>query len=55
MSKIICDVCGSSYSETATQSPICVTARSDAAKPAAEPVVEVQAPMGGKFSRSNNA
>lgn len=55
MSKIICDVCGSSYSETATQCPICGTARSDAAKPAAEPVVEEQAPKGGKFSRSNNA
>ena len=55
MSKIICDVCGSSYSETATQCPSCGTARSDAAKTAAETVVEEQAPKGGKFSRSNNA
>lgn len=53
MSKIICDVCGSSYSENATQCPICGTAKSDSAKPAAEPVVEEQAPKGGRFSRNN--
>ena len=53
MSKIICDVCGSSYSENATQCPICGTAKSDSAKPAAESVVEEPAIKGGKFSKNN--
>lgn len=53
MSKIICDVCGSSYSETATQCPICGTAKAEDAKPAVETVVEETAPKGGKFSKPN--
>ena len=52
MSKIICEVCGSSYAETATQCPICGTPKSEAAKPVAEATTEPA--KGGKFVRSNN-
>ena len=54
MSKIVCDVCGSTYSETEAQCPICGTAKSEAAKPVVETNAEDQAAKGGKFSRSNN-
>lgn len=54
MSKIICDVCGSSYSETELQCPICGTAKSEAAKPAAEATGEEQSGKTGKFSKTNN-
>lgn len=54
MSKIVCDVCGSTYSETEAQCPICGTAKSEAAKPAAEATGEDQSAKGGKFSRTNN-
>jgi hypothetical protein len=53
MSKIVCDVCGSTYSETEAQCPICGTAKSEAAKPVVETNAEDQAAKGGKFSRSN--
>lgn len=53
MSKIVCDVCGSTYSETEAQCPICGTAKSEAAKPAVETAGEEQATKGGKFSKTN--
>lgn len=54
MSKIVCDVCGSSYSETEMQCPICGTAKSEAAKSAVETTGEEQANKAGKFSKTNN-
>ena len=53
MSKIVCDVCGSTYSETEAQCPICGTAKSEAAKPAVETAGEEQSSKGGKFSKTN--
>lgn len=56
MSKIICDICGTSYADTATQCPICGCVRP--AQP--QPVPEDDAPnsgytyvKGGRFSKSN--
>ncbi len=54
MSKIVCDVCGSSYSETEMQCPICGTAKSEEAKPVVETIGEEQSNQGGKFSKTNN-
>ncbi len=54
MSKIVCDVCGSTYSETEAQCPICGTAKSEAAKLAVETAGEDAATKGGKFSKNNN-
>lgn len=51
MSKIVCDVCGSSYSETEAQCPICGTAKSEAAKPVVETTMDEPTPKGGKFSK----
>ena len=53
MSKIVCDVCGSTYSETEAQCPICGTAKSETAKPAVETAGEEQPTKGGKFSKTN--
>ena len=53
MSKIVCDVCGSTYSETEAQCPICGTAKSEAAKPVVEANGEDLASKGGKFSKTN--
>ena len=53
MSKIVCDVCGSTYSETEAQCPICGTAKSEAAKPIVEANAEEQTAKGGKFSKTN--
>lgn len=50
MSKIVCDVCGSSYSETENQCPICGTAKTETVKPVIETTGEEQAAKGGKFS-----
>ena len=59
MSKIICDVCGSAYSDTASQCPICGTAKRDN-NPTADNMVDVAASeggysyvKGGRFSHSN--
>ena len=57
MSKIICDVCGTAYPETATQCPICGCARSSAdqtvaADAAAEDTSYVYV-KGGRFSKRN--
>lgn len=61
MSKIICDVCGTSYPETATQCPICGCVRSSDSVTIAGDTSEasVQAPSaytyvkGGRFSKTN--
>lgn len=59
MSKIICDVCGSAYSDTASQCPICGTARRDttATVPSPEQTLDTENGYtyvkGGRFSRSN--
>ena len=61
MSKIICDVCGTSYPETATQCPICGCVRSVDAKVVAGSTNEAESHAtstythvkGGRFSKSN--
>jgi hypothetical protein len=53
MNKIVCDVCGSTYSETEAQCPICGTAKSDEGKPTVEATVDKSAGNGGKFARAN--
>ena len=61
MSKIICDVCGTSYPETASQCPICGSARSGDVQVVADsqPGGEEAAPRGyqyvkgGRFSNKN--
>ena len=54
MSKIVCDVCGSTYSETEVQCPVCGTAKSEAAKPAVETTGEANPNNAGVFSKNNN-
>ena len=57
MSKIICDVCGTTYAETATQCPICGCARATTAQTAAEGTAPDENTYsyvkGGRFSKSN--
>ncbi len=61
MSKIICDVCGTSYPETATQCPICGCVRPGDAKVVAGDTNETETQTngsytyvkGGRFSKSN--
>ncbi len=61
MSKIICDVCGTSYPETSTQCPICGCVRSGDAKVVAGDTNEPEAAAngsytyvkGGRFSKTN--
>ena len=57
MSKIICDVCGSAYSDTATQCPICGTAKRDDYSVSAESEQKSDTGYhyvkGGRFSHSN--
>lgn len=61
MSKIICDVCGTAYPETATQCPICGCVRSVDARTVAGNTNEAEAEVaraythvkGGRFSKSN--
>ncbi len=52
MSKIICDVCGTAYPDTASQCPICGTAKSEAAVPAAGDSGHAYV-RGGRFSTAN--
>ena len=60
MSKIICDVCGTSYPETANQCPICgcirsgdaVTVSGDTMQPATKPPAYTPV-KGGRFSKAN--
>jgi hypothetical protein len=59
MNKVICDVCGTDYPETAAQCPICgcVTAGSQTVTGGADSADEVAAPYtyvkGGRFSKAN--
>lgn len=56
MSKVICDLCGTSYPETATQCPICGTARPVEANVVSESGKEPGAytyVKGGRFSKAN--
>lgn len=59
MSKIICDVCGTSYPDTATQCPICGCVRSADAQAVAAEEADLQGGSGytyvkgGRFSKSN--
>lgn len=56
MSKIVCDVCGTSYPETATQCPICGNAKSEKAATSGKPVTQDSGyayVKGGRFSHSN--
>lgn len=55
MSKIICDICGTSYPETSTQCPICGCVRPAQAAPVSESEQEegYTYVKGGRFSKSN--
>lgn len=60
MSKIICDICGTSYPETAEQCPICGCAKDVTAESLAEGFIEsempqstAERPKGGRFAASN--
>ena len=56
MSKVVCDICGTAYAETADQCPICGTAKSENACPVAEAETENQGHAyvkGGRFAQSN--
>lgn len=61
MSKIICDVCGTSYPETATQCPICgcvrsgepITVAGDTNEAEVQPAVSYTYVKGGRFSKAN--
>lgn len=59
MSKIVCEVCGTSYPEAATQCPICGSVRAADAPVVTQTIDEEQKPStyqyvkGGRFSKSN--
>lgn len=54
MSKVICDVCGTTYPETAAQCPICGSAKNSTAQTAAGGGDQAYAYVkGGRFSKSN--
>ncbi len=57
MSKIICDVCGTTYPETAAQCPICGCAKNSAAQTAAGDQTDGEMSYtyvkGGRFSKTN--
>ena len=58
MSKIICDVCGTTYAETATQCPICGCARKSVDQTGADSTKSIDSSSyayvrGGRFSKSN--
>lgn len=56
MEKVICDVCGTDYPETAAQCPICGCARSDSGQTSAGNTGEGSAytyTKGGRFSKTN--
>lgn len=59
MEKVICDVCGIAYPETAAQCPICGCARTENGQTSACDTVQVEAEngysatRGGRFSKSN--
>lgn len=59
MSKVICDVCGTTFPETANQCPICGSARNASAQTAADNGAHTESGpayshvSGGRFSKSN--
>lgn len=53
MNKIVCDLCGTSYPETAAQCPICGTAKTDAAKSTTGSDSGYAYVKGGRFSHAN--
>ncbi len=55
MSKVICDVCGTTYPDTATQCPICGSAKATAVQTAAGTAAsgEYTYVKGGRFSKRN--
>ena len=53
MNKIVCDLCGASYPETAPQCPICGTAKSGAAKSTSGSETGYAYVKGGRFSHAN--
>ena len=56
MSKIVCDMCGTSYPETAAQCPICGSAKSETAVPAGDTMTQSAGyayVKGGRFSHAN--
>ena len=55
MNKIICDICGTSYPETADQCPICGTAKDVSAESLLEEevVTATERPKGGRFAAGN--
>ena len=57
MSKIVCDVCGTSYPDTTNQCPICGNIRSEAASVESSPAVQEADAYGyvkgGRFSHAN--
>ena len=60
MSKVICDVCGTAFPETAAQCPICGSAKASsaqtaagAAQPEGENTTAYAYVKGGRFSKSN--
>lgn len=52
MSKVICDVCGTAFPETATQCPICGSAKAPSAQ-AEQQTTAYTYVKGGRFSKSN--
>ncbi len=53
MNKIVCDLCGASYPENATQCPICGIAKTDAAKSTTDSNTGYAYVKGGRFSHAN--
>lgn len=56
MSKVVCEVCGTAYAESANQCPICGTAKSESAAPvggAEDAGTGYAYVKGGRFSQSN--
>lgn len=53
MNKIVCNLCGTSYPETASQCPICGTAKTDANKTTTGAESGYAYVKGGRFSKAN--
>lgn len=52
MSKIVCDVCGSSYSESESHCPICGTAKPEEGKPVVETTAQEPSRRAGRYSKN---
>ena len=54
MSKVVCDICGTAYADTADQCPICGTAKGEGSRPAGGESESGYAYVkGGRFAQSN--